>query len=96
MPWASDQSVSFLRPPEETRGLISQVGFREVIWMTDEDQALEAALAKPDPLGEPDSSGNGLNLGLLNGHEGPRMGAKVQRNMEEGRICFAMGVFERL
>lgn len=96
VPWASDQSVSFLLSPEETRGLISQVGFREVIWMTDQDQALEAALAKPDPLGEPDSSGNGLNPGLLNGHEGPRMGANVQRNMEEGRICFAMGVFERL
>jgi SAM-dependent methyltransferase len=96
VPWASDPSFSFLLSPEETRGLITEVGFREVTWMTDQDPALEAALAKPDPLGEPDSSGNGLNPGLLNGSDGPRMGANVQRNMEEGRICFAMGVFERL
>jgi SAM-dependent methyltransferase len=96
VPWASDQSVSFLLSPEEARGLITRVGFREVTWMTDQDHALEAALAKHDPLGEPDSSGNGLNPGLLNGPEGPRMGANVQRNMEEGRICFAMGVFDRL
>lgn len=63
--------------------------------MTDQDHAFEAGLARHDPLGEPDSSGNGLNPGLLNGPEGPRMGANVQRNMDEGRICLAMGVFER-
>jgi SAM-dependent methyltransferase len=96
VPWASDQTFSFLLSPEETRGLIAQAGFREIIWMTDQDPALEAALAKPDPLDEADSSGAGLNPGLLNGPDGPRMGANVQRNMEEDRICFAMGVFERL
>lgn len=96
VPWASDQTLSFLLPAEETRDLITRSGFREVSWMTDQDQALADALAKPDPLGEPDTSGDGLNPGLLNGPDGPRMGANVQRNMEEGRICFAMGVFERL
>lgn len=96
VPWASDQTFSFLLSPEETRGLITEVGFREVTWLTDQDQALDEALARPDPRGEPDSSGDGLNPGLLNGPDGPRMGANVQRNMEEGRICFVMGVFERL
>lgn len=96
VPWASDQTFSFLLSPEETRGLITEVGFREVTWLTDQDQALDEALARPDPRGEPDSSGDGLNPGLLNGPDGPRMGANVQRNMEEGRIRFAMGVFERL
>src|SRR5687768_5922419 len=96
VPWASEQSFSFLLSPEETRTLISQAGFRELTWMTDQDGALTAALAKPDPLAEPAQSDDGLNPGLLNGPDGPRMGANVQRNMEEGRICFAMGVFERL
>ena len=96
VPWASDQTFSFLLSPEETRGLITEVGFREVTWLTDQDQALDEALARPDPRGEPDSSGDGLDPGLLNGPDGPRMGANVQRNMEEGRIRFAMGVFERL
>ena len=96
VPWASDESFSFLLPPEETRAMITGTGFRELTWMTDLDKAMEAALAKPDPLGEPDPSSDGLNPGLLNGPDGPRMGANVQRNMEEDRIRFAMGVFERL
>lgn len=95
VPWASEQSFSFLLSPEETRTLIAQVGFRELTWMTDQDNALEAALARPDPLGEPAPAGEGLDPGLLNGPDGPHMGANVQRNMEEGRIRFAMGVFER-
>lgn len=96
VPWASEQSFSFLLSPEETRALITQVGFRELTWMTDQDEAFESVLATPDPLAEPVQSDDGLNPGLLNGPDGPRMGANVQRNMEEGRICFAMGVFERL
>jgi SAM-dependent methyltransferase len=96
VPWASEESFSFLLSPEETRTMITQAGFRELTWMTDQDQAMEEALAKPDPLGEPAPSGDGLNPGLLNGPDGPRMGTNVQRNMEEDRIRFAMGVFERL
>lgn len=97
VPWASEQSFSFLLSPEETRDLIVRSGFRELTWMTDGDPAMEAALAHaPDPLGEPAPEGEGLNPGLLNGSDGPRMGANVQRNMEEGRIRFAIGVFERL
>lgn len=95
VPWASEQSFSFLLSPDETRALIAEVGFRELSWMTDEDQAMEAALAQPDPLAEATPTGEGLDPGLLNGPDGPRMGANVQRNMEEGRIRFAMGVFER-
>lgn len=95
VPWASDESFSFLLPPEETRDLIARVGFRELTWMTDEDQAMEAVLAQPDPLADATPAGEGLDPGLLNGPDGPRMGANVQRNMEEGRIRFAMGVFER-
>ena len=96
VPWASEQSFSFLLSPEETRTLIAGAGFRELSWMTNEDQVMEAALAQTDPLDELTPAGEGLNPGLLNGPDGPRMGANVQRNMEEGRIRFAMGVFERL
>jgi SAM-dependent methyltransferase len=96
VPWASEQSFNFLLSPDETRTLITQAGFREVAWMTDQDQAMQDALAKPDPLGEPSESEDALDSSLLNGPDGPRMGANVQRNMQEGRICFAMGVFERL
>lgn len=97
VPWATEQSFSFLLSPEETKAMVARAGFRELVWMTDQDEALRNALAKPDPLGEPpDPPGGGLDPGLLNGPDGPRMGANVQRNLEEDRIRFALGVFERL
>jgi ubiquinone/menaquinone biosynthesis C-methylase UbiE len=94
VPWASDQSFSFLLPPEETRALITQAGFHELRWLT--GQELEAELERPDPMGKEGPATDGLNPGLLNGPDGPRMGANVQRNMAEGRIDFAMGAFERV
>lgn len=96
VPWASDQSFSFLLSPEETRTLITEAGFRELTWMTNEDEAMMAALAKPDPLGEPSESDDLLDSTLLNGPEGPRMGENLQRNMQEGRMCFAIATFERV
>jgi SAM-dependent methyltransferase len=94
VPWASDQSFSFLLPPEETRALITQAGFREVRWMTGEE--LRAELEQHETSGEDVPADGGLNPGLLNGPDGPRMGANVQRNMKEGRIVWAMGLFERV
>jgi SAM-dependent methyltransferase len=94
VPWASDQSFSFLLSPEETRTLITTAGFRELTWLTGDE--LEAELERADPASEEALASGGLNPGLLNGPDGPRMGANVQRNMEEGRIFFAVGVFERV
>ena len=48
-----------------------EAGFREVLWMTDQDEVMRAALAKPDPLGEPDPSEDALDSTLLNGPDGP-------------------------
>jgi SAM-dependent methyltransferase len=94
VPWASDQSFSFLLSPEETQALIAQAGFREVNWMT--GQELQAELERHEASGEDVPTTSGLNPGLLNGPDGPLMGANVQRNSEEGRIVWAMGVFERM
>lgn len=94
VPWAADQSCSFLLPPDETRALITQAGFRELSWMSDRE--LQAELERADPAREEAPASPGLNAGLLNGPDGPRMGANVQRNSEEGRIALAMGVFERI
>ena len=94
VPWASDESFSFLLSPAETRALITQAGFRELSWIMGRE--LEAELARVDAESGNVPATNGLNPGLLNGPDGPRMGANVQRNIEDGRILFAMGVFERL
>jgi ubiquinone/menaquinone biosynthesis C-methylase UbiE len=93
VPWASEQSFSFLLSPEETRALITQAGFREMSWMT--GPQLQAELGRHS-AGEDIAADAGLDPGLLNGPDGPLMGANVRRNMEEGRIVFAMGVFKRV
>jgi SAM-dependent methyltransferase len=93
VPWASDPSFNFLLTPEETRTLIAKSGFREVAWMAGEE--LEAELERIDPAAEP-SPHPPLDPGLLNGPNGPQMGANVGRNSEEGRILPALGVYERI
>lgn len=93
VPWAADPSFNFLLSPEDTRALIAAAGFGEVSWMTDE--ALEAELERPDPSADEPPGQPGLNPGLLNGPDGPRMGANVARNSDEGRILPVLGVFER-
>ena len=76
--------------------MITESGFRELTWMTDQDEAMTAALAKPDPLGESSESDDPLDSTLLNGPDGHRMGENLQRNMQEERMCFAIAVFERV
>jgi hypothetical protein len=94
VPWASDPSFNFLLTPEETRTLIAGSGFREIAWIVGD--ALEAELDRVDPEGDKPSSHPALNPGLLNGPNGPQMGANVGRNSDEGRILPALGVYERI
>jgi SAM-dependent methyltransferase len=94
VPWAADPSFNFLLSPEETRALIADAGFHEVTWMTDE--ALGAELERPDPSAGELPRQPGLNPGLLNGPDGPRMGANVARNSDEGRLLPVLGVFARV
>ncbi len=98
VPWAADPSYNFLLTPEETRRVVAQSGFREVVWLTGD--ALEAELDRADADADPDPdsapSRPSLDPGLLNGPDGPRMGANVGRNASEGRILAALGVYERI
>lgn len=97
VPWASDQSFSFLLSPDETRALITQSGFREVRWMMGEELVAELERHEASEASRQDvPADGGLNPGLLNGPDGPRIGANVQRNMAEGRIVWATGLFERI
>jgi hypothetical protein len=80
--------------PDETRALITQAGLRGVQWLT--DQELNAEIARHEVSGEAGPASGGLNAALLNGPDGPSMGANVQRNMEEGRIVWGTGLFERI
>jgi ubiquinone/menaquinone biosynthesis C-methylase UbiE len=94
VPWAADPSFNFLLPPETTRKLIAESGFREIAWLTGE--SLEAELIRADARAHEPSSRPALNPGLLNGPDGPQMGANVARNSAEGRIVAALAVYERV
>jgi SAM-dependent methyltransferase len=94
VPWASDPSFNFLLTPQETRTLIAQAGFREIAWMTGEE--LDAELDRAEQQADDASSRPALDPGILNGPDGPQMGANVGRNSKEGRILAALGVYERI
>ncbi len=93
VPWASDQSFSFLLSPDDTRALITRAGLRETRWIT--GQRLGAELRKASPS-EDSAATARLDPGLLDGDEGALKTANVQRNRDEERILFAMGIFERV
>jgi SAM-dependent methyltransferase len=93
VPWAADPSFSFLLPPDRTRALIVREGFRETTWLTGAD--LEAELDRGDQGGPVDGEPV-LDSSLLNGPDSAAMGENVGRNLKEGRIVPAIGVFERV
>lgn len=94
VPWAADPSFSFLMSPEDARALAKEVGFREISWMIGDelDAGLEQFL---DVEGDAGAAGP-LDSRLLNGPDGPLMGANMRRNSQEGRVVLAMGLFERV
>ena len=93
VPWAADPSFSFLLSPGETRALIASKGFRETTWLSGAD--LKAELDRSDQP-NPGDEESLFDSGLLNGPESAVMGDNVARNLKEGRIVPAIGVFERV
>ncbi|HEU0028180.1 MAG TPA: methyltransferase domain-containing protein, partial [Ktedonobacterales bacterium] len=95
VPWATDQHISFLWPPEEVRSLLAGSGWREQAWVDKTAVSLaffeerlslfERAAADLPPLG--------LHL-LLGASFGPAFGNMV-RNLKEQRLTVIQAVFER-
>lgn len=81
VPWAEDQSVSFLATVEETKTLLAESGFAIRVWDDVTSDAITffdqlSANTKPSPLG--------MHLLIPNM---PVKGANLRRNAEEGRIA---------
>jgi MPBQ/MSBQ methyltransferase len=94
VPWASDPSISHLIPPEEARKLLKDVvGFKEVAWEDKTESVIEwikqmkkrAQTSGPPPTG----------LHVLVGPHWSDLVKNLLRNLEEGRIAVAQGIFER-
>ncbi len=86
VPWASDATISFLRPPETVRALLKKVGFIEVVWV---DVTAQAPVSAP-PAGGPSPFGKNLLVSDF-----ATRGRNFDRNLEEDRVRVVQGVFER-
>lgn len=88
-PWADDPSISFLRPAEDVRSLITSSGFRELVW---EDMTASAlAFVRERAAAPPTASPVGLQIVV------PDFAAKVAnvgRGLTEQRLAPFRGVFE--
>ena len=92
-PWASDLSISFLRPPDEIRSLLSELGFREVAWVDVTDRALEF-MRRLRAATQPGAAPPALGLHLIMPNTAERF-ANQTRNVEEDRVRIIEAVFER-
>jgi ubiquinone/menaquinone biosynthesis C-methylase UbiE len=93
VPWARDASLSFLRPATALRGLLRDLGFREVAWVDVSTPSLEwyrARLAAPKAASAPPL---GLHL-LLGADFGPMFRNQIL-NLEEARIVVIKAVLDR-
>ena len=90
VPWAADAAIDFLVSQEAARSAIAAARLREVEWVDVTEKSTEwfrnmlaARRSGPPPA---------LGLHLLVS-DFPMRAANVLRNLEEGRITVAMGVF---
>ncbi|MEX2236721.1 MAG: methyltransferase domain-containing protein [Dehalococcoidia bacterium] len=92
VPWAGDQSISFLRPVAEIRSLLADAGFREQQWVDMTEAAKEftrqraaaASATQPGALGLP----------VILGRDAADKLSNAGRNLSEDRIATVMAVFE--
>jgi len=86
IPSADTEDVTFLMQPDRLRGLLAELGFREVQWR-DVTQATFGWFGMLPPPGS-------FSIRLIKGDGFPEMVENLKRNLEEGRIGVAMAIFE--
>jgi SAM-dependent methyltransferase len=84
VPWADDQSVSFLATPEETRQLLQDAGFEVRSW---EDLTHEGVGFLRQLTGPPSVLGPHLLVPDM-----PTRAANLRRNIDESRLLLVRGV----
>ncbi len=93
VPWAKDATISFLRSPEETRALLSDIGFREVEWVDQRPQVLDGIQSQAP--GGPQGAPPPLGIHLLLGPQLPQMVQNVGRNIREDHLTVVRAVLVR-
>ena len=97
VPWAPDPSISHLISVEEARKLLKEiVGFKEVAWEDKTESVID--WVKQMMKRAQQTSGGGpppLGLHVIGGPQWSEMVKNALKNLEEGRIAVAQGIFER-
>jgi ubiquinone/menaquinone biosynthesis C-methylase UbiE len=94
VPWAPDPSISHLILREEARKLLKEVvGFKEVAWEDKTESVIDwikQMIKRAQTSGPPQ-----IGLHILVGPQWSNLVKNLLRNLEEGRIAVAQGIFER-
>lgn len=84
VPWAQDESMSFLEPPELFREVITAAGFKIDVWTDKTDLAQKAFSQMTKPAGEPELPELGVHL--LVGKDIKTKAYNLHRNLDEERV----------
>ena len=95
VPWARNPDISFLRPPQEIRSLLSNAGFKEVHWVDATATSMAWFQERIAPQENAASTAAPPGVHLLLGADTSKMFRNMARNMEEQRIAVVLAVFER-
>lgn len=93
VPWAQDNSMSFLVPPESFRKIITSVGFSITVWNDKTELAQKAFANAKEPVGEPNLPV--LGVYLLVGNDIQTKAYNLHRNLDEDRVSLIETVAEK-
>ena len=90
--WARDAGTSFLEPPDTLRQMLSDAGFRELVWVdvsSNPEMTMSAGIRAADRRGAPPLPA------ILFPDEWDQIRANIARNREENRLLIVYAVYER-
>lgn len=84
VPWAQDESMSYLVPPEAFRDVLVAAGFDIEVWNDKTDLAQKAFAHMQKPMGEPELPELGVHM--LVGNDILTKAYNLRRNLDEERV----------
>jgi ubiquinone/menaquinone biosynthesis C-methylase UbiE len=97
--WADSPAISFLQTPSEARALLQRLGFVEVAWADTTAAALDAQRRRLAITSTPRTEAQTLphlSFILRPRGEAEYVAQTAARNLEEGRVAYIQGVFDKL
>ena len=84
VPWAQNETMSFLLPPDDFRVVIEDAGFEVEVWNDKTDLAQQAFAHVPEPQGDPQLPELGVHM--LVGEDILTKAFNLRRNLDEERV----------